>query len=287
MASRATPEPASLGAVLRAAREAAGQSVEQVCATTRLRATLVRDLEQDRLESSGGAVYARGHVRNIANALGIDPAPLVAQFDREQSAREGPEVAPRPVAPPAPRPADPSASLSERVLGIGGLGPAFSPRRERRGPNWALAGSIAVVALVAIVAVGSRGGGGTGPTTVAGLSGAGPTVSPAPAEAVTPAPRPLASAAVAALPASTDAQLRVRTIGGPSWIQVRDATATIFEGVLPDGTTKDFKDPKVLHIVVGNSGAVSLVCSGRDLGPVGGPGKISRFDCSSAGLFAA
>jgi len=74
----------SLGTALRSAREAAGATVEQVSADTRIRVTLIRDLEADRFASSGGAVYARGHLRAIASAVGADPAPLVARFDAEQ-----------------------------------------------------------------------------------------------------------------------------------------------------------------------------------------------------------
>ncbi|MGB8652780.1 MAG: helix-turn-helix transcriptional regulator, partial [Mycobacteriales bacterium] len=78
----------TLGAALRAAREAAGLSIEQVSADTRIRATLVRDLEGDRFASSGGTVYARGHVKSIASTLHTDPAPLLALFDAAQGAPE-------------------------------------------------------------------------------------------------------------------------------------------------------------------------------------------------------
>src|SRR3954468_12570417 len=74
----------TLGAALRAAREAAGLTVEQVSADTRIRATLVRDLEADRFASSGGAVYARGHVKSIASTLKVDAAPLLALFDKAE-----------------------------------------------------------------------------------------------------------------------------------------------------------------------------------------------------------
>ena len=54
-----------------AAREAAGLTVEDVSGETCIRGTLIRDIEADRFASSGAPVYARGHVRAIARAVGV------------------------------------------------------------------------------------------------------------------------------------------------------------------------------------------------------------------------
>ena len=50
--------------------------------------------------------------------------------------------------------------------------------------------------------------------------------------------------------------------------------------MLRNGTVQDFNDAKQLRIVLGNAGAVNIVCSGKDLGPAGGQGKVLRFTCS-------
>ena len=71
----------SIGQTLASAREKAGLTVEQVAAATRIRRTLVMDIERDDFASSGGDFYARGHVRTIAQKVGLDPAPLLAEFD--------------------------------------------------------------------------------------------------------------------------------------------------------------------------------------------------------------
>jgi cytoskeleton protein RodZ len=60
--SAAPAEPLRVGAVLAEARTARGLSVEDVAASTRIRATLVRAIENDDFSRSGGAVYARGHI---------------------------------------------------------------------------------------------------------------------------------------------------------------------------------------------------------------------------------
>ena len=79
----------SIGTTLAAARETAGLSLEDVAAATRIRRTLIMNIEDDDYSACGGDFYARGHLRNIAVAVGLDPAPLLAEFDAAR-----PEAAP-------------------------------------------------------------------------------------------------------------------------------------------------------------------------------------------------
>ena len=260
----------TLGAALRAAREAAGLTVEQVSADTRIRATLVRDLEADQLASSGGAVYARGHVKSIAATLKTDPAPLLALFDKA----DGSVAAELPLA--APEPVATSIGTSDFALSK-----AASLRPERRGPRWGLALGGAAAVLVGLIAVGSlSGGGGTGQQAALGSS---PTPTPGPTQTASqPTPPPDITASK---PPVTGAQLRVRVIGGSSWVSISNATATLFEGILGDGQFKDFRDPSRLKVVIGNSPVVSLNCNGRDSGPVAPNNhRVGHFSCTSAGL---
>ena len=57
---------------LRAAREAAGLSVEQVSQKTNIRAAVIEDLEKNSVDVSGGIAYARGHIRSIAKVIKAD-----------------------------------------------------------------------------------------------------------------------------------------------------------------------------------------------------------------------
>ena len=271
MVSAQSSEAGSLGSDLRAAREASGLTVEQVSAATKIRATLVHDLEADRFESSGGSVYARGHLRSIAVSLGTDPAPLVARFDREDPSGPLPALRIEAVA----------RSGVDRTPASGSpLGVQSGGRVERRGPNWVFAGLGAMALLVVLVVVGSVTGGGSSPAGDA--LGASPT--PSPSRSTTAAPP--APDAVAERPVPTGAELRVRIIGGQSWISVSNAAGRLFEGVLGDGEFKDFKDPTQLKLVVGNAGAVNLVCGGKDVGQAGDRGRVKRFTCSASGLVA-
>jgi len=61
----------SPGAQLRTAREARGLTIEAVAERLRLNAALVLAMEEDRLALLGAPVFARGHLRNYAQLLGV------------------------------------------------------------------------------------------------------------------------------------------------------------------------------------------------------------------------
>jgi len=73
--------PSSFGARLVAARESAGLSVGDMAARLRLHVNQVRALESEDLARLPEAAYVRGFVRSYARSLGIDPAPLVDDFN--------------------------------------------------------------------------------------------------------------------------------------------------------------------------------------------------------------
>src|SRR5256885_9561289 len=66
----------SIGESLAEARRQAGLTVGQVSHQTRIRESIIRDIEQDDFSACGGDFYARGHIRSIAAVVGTDPVPL-------------------------------------------------------------------------------------------------------------------------------------------------------------------------------------------------------------------
>ena len=110
----------SIGEVLADARCRLGLSVSAVSRRTRIRPTIIWGIEQDDYSACGGDFYVRGHIRAIAGAVGVDPAPLIHQFDAaHQTAEEDSTalVALHPAAPSRPRPPN-------RVAWIAALGVA-------------------------------------------------------------------------------------------------------------------------------------------------------------------
>ncbi|SCD30799.1 Helix-turn-helix domain-containing protein [Streptomyces sp. BpilaLS-43] len=110
----------SIGHVLQQARIAAGLTVEEVSSSTRVRIPIVHAIETDDFSRCGGDVYARGHIRMLAQAVRLDPDPLIAQYDAEHGGSPAPPrrrrcsrrsgSAPSPVAPTGPRPWSPPSS---------------------------------------------------------------------------------------------------------------------------------------------------------------------------------
>ena len=73
----------SIGDTLAEARRQAGLTITQVSQQTRIRESIVRAIEQGDFSPCGGDFYARGHIRSIAEVVGIDPVPLIREYDEE------------------------------------------------------------------------------------------------------------------------------------------------------------------------------------------------------------
>jgi cytoskeletal protein RodZ len=114
----------SIGDTLADARRQAGLTITQVSQRTCIRETIIRGIERGDFSACGGDFYARGHIRSIARAVGVDDEELIREYDAQHGA------------PQAIRAAD-----------------VFEPAtpikiKERRRPNWSLA-MILVLAVVA------------------------------------------------------------------------------------------------------------------------------------------
>jgi len=114
----------SIGDSLAAEREQAGLTVAQVSQQTRIRETIIRNIEHDDFTACGGDFYARGHIRSIARASGADPEPLIREYDALYGA--------------------PSTVTAQDVFE-----PSAPIRmRQRRGPNWSAAMALALALIV-------------------------------------------------------------------------------------------------------------------------------------------
>lgn len=73
----------SVGRSLADARLAAGLTLDDVAAQTKIRPSILAAMESDDFSGCGGDVYARGQLRSIAHVLGIDPDDVLARFDAQ------------------------------------------------------------------------------------------------------------------------------------------------------------------------------------------------------------
>ncbi|MDT0305592.1 helix-turn-helix domain-containing protein [Streptomyces sp. DSM 44917] len=245
----------SVGRILQQARIEAKLTVDEVSSSTRVRIPIVHAIEQDDFSRCGGDVYARGHIRSLAKAVGADADELIELFNAQQGA------------PPPP-------------LSSGPLFEAERIRPEPRRPNWTAAMVAAIVAVIGFVGFTFFSGGDSeDPGTVAERSEAGPPTADPEEEAreePTPEPEPSESA-VAAVPADR-VTVRATAEGGSSWISARDSNGgTLFEGVLQEGDSETFTDEEQIDLVLGNAGAVRLHVNGRPIEDVFEMGQVERL----------
>ncbi|GAA0917065.1 helix-turn-helix domain-containing protein [Streptomyces thermoalcalitolerans] len=248
----------SVGRALQQARIAAGKTVEDISNATRVRAAIVRAIEADDFTPCGGDVYARGHIRTLAKAVGLDPAPLLAQYETMSGGR------------PAPTPAAPLFE-AERI------------RPERRGPNWTAAMVAAIVVVIGFVGF-TAFKGDSGSTTAKEQV----TENPAPTADRTDPPEPKSSkpadpkpepsdSAIAAAP-QDKVTVRVSATNGRSWISAKDHNGRmLFDGLLNKGETKTFQDSTKINLILGDAGAVQLYVNGKKIEDQFQPGAVERL----------
>lgn len=108
------------GTRLRRAREAAGLSMEDIAARTKIAERHIAAIEEDRFSDLAGKTYAVGFSRSFARAVGLDEAEI-AQAVRDQLAAEAEEYWPTPKADTF-EPGDPARVPPARLAWIAGLG---------------------------------------------------------------------------------------------------------------------------------------------------------------------
>lgn len=118
----------TIGDALAAGRRQAGMTVTQVGQRTCIRETIIRGIERDDFSGCGGDFYARGHIRSIAQAVNIDPEPLVAEYDATIGA-------PKAIS---------AADVFQPVTPV--------RLKERRKPNWTAAMALALLAIAGVFA---------------------------------------------------------------------------------------------------------------------------------------
>lgn len=218
----------SIGDTLARARQDAGLSITQVSQRTRIRETIIRGIEDDDFSACGGDFYARGHIRSVAKAVGVDPVPLVQEYDEAH----------------------------------GGLGPVsaaevFEPAtpikiRERRPPNWSAAMALAVAAVIvyAVVLAFTR-------TPHHLTNAAGQERRPAVTASARPSPTPTASAqqrsVLVQLAATEDC-----------WVGVYRADGTMqSQAYISAGTTRSWNFTHRVSMEIGNPGGIVLTVNGH------------------------
>ena len=81
-----------VGSELRSARHARGLSLDQVTGVTKISASVLRAIESNAFDTIPGGLFTRGYLRAYAQAVGVDPQPIVERYRAEFEPPEPPEV---------------------------------------------------------------------------------------------------------------------------------------------------------------------------------------------------
>ncbi|MSY00034.1 MAG: DUF4115 domain-containing protein, partial [Actinobacteria bacterium] len=75
----------SLGQFMQGARESAGLSIDELASRVSVRPGLLIEMEKNKFVNCGGDTYARGHLRNIAVHIFVEPQTLIDLYNEEHS----------------------------------------------------------------------------------------------------------------------------------------------------------------------------------------------------------
>lgn len=261
-----------IGDALREAREAQGRSVEDAARSVRARTGQLQALEDERFDSFGGEVYAKGFLRSYAVELGLDPEPLIATYRREVSKEAG----------------SASSNMVVPVKTAGGP-------RATTPPAWAAWALVAVVVVAGIVFLGL-----IGPTTpdtpddesVVGTppasapnatddesedddddAGTNSDEEPEPQTDPEPDPEPEFEGVEVVLALEAD-----------SWMRVTVDGAVIMEEVVNAGQTRRYEAEAEVIVRLGNAGGVRAQYNGEDIGSAGSSGEVVEIRFTPEGF---
>jgi cytoskeleton protein RodZ len=234
----------TLGSMISKARIDARLSIEDLSSSTNIRVALLRDIEANNFANCGGDTYARGHIRNIAQRLGLDPQIFLTVYEDEQMQVD--------------------RSMQEMLVETN----AMKQPDEVRKVSWKVLvaislGSLCIAGLVQIIVSNT-----SSPNIPAPVASASAT----PSDSATPVAVPSEEATITT---GTGVEVIITASRAKSWLFVSDAAGrTLFSGQISTGVTKTFSSESQLNFKIGNAGGVDLVVNGKKIDSVGADGEV-------------
>ena len=231
---------------LKAAREAAGLTVEQVSKKTNIRIGVIEDLEKNSVEVCGGIAYARGHIRSIARVIKADGDLLVAAIEAAQNIDSRKII----------------DQLYDNNI-------ADRPKEKKVMKFSTLAAAAAIILGIGFVISIALGNASTTKSKIE----------------ITPSQSATPTTSESATPTTAGAvNLTFTGVNGKTWVGIIDATGKqVFDGQIKSGETQSFTNANSLKVTIGNAAAVKVTLNGTDLGVAGGYGEVLHVNYTSTG----
>lgn len=240
----------TLGRTIRDAREASRMSIEALSDATSIRIGLLTEMEANNFSHCGGDTYARGHLRNIANRIGIEPQILIDLYN-DQHAVESQRI---------------QDSLAENNV--------INVPREEKTLSWKIPafGSLAILAIVAIIQIVISNQSST-PSPQPSISAtSSTTTSPSPSVS----PSDSSSAAPSATATHGPVTLVVSAPRGNSYIDIIVDGKDVEKGSIFQGETKKYQGTTAISIYFSNPAGLDVTVNGKLLAPLGGQNEEVR-----------
>lgn len=295
---------ASLGDMLRAAREERGISLPDAERETKIRLKYLSAMEDDNPAAMPGPTYARGFLRNYAAYLGLDPNEAVELFEEQSQPTRDKIKAARGHAPARTVPNPATEKISIQPLSTERI-----DTRVRYGSQYIALSLLAIPLIIVFYFVYNAYAGPRSqtppipqltprpatPTKLAALTvvvegpvtGAfnTPTVYVPASPSVVSGTLPISQTAggvitstapltptAAAVPAAADITVRVDTTRD-AWMSVLVDGVQRFSGTLPKGATREWKGRNTIQVRTGRADSVRVTVNGADRGFMGAPGR--------------
>ena len=242
----------TLGSTIRDAREAVRLSLESLSESTSIRMGLLSEMENNNFAHCGGDTYARGHLRNIAAKVGIDPQVFIDLYNEEHSTEHR---------------AIQDLLAENNVMQV---------PREQKKISWKVPASFSLVILVVIavtqIVISNQSNTTSTAPQVEVSQSATPTASATVAQSPTPSPTSSASTVTRSGPIT----LSIVAARGNSYIDIIVDGKRAIKGSLFQGDSKSFSGNTAISIYLSNPAGLDLTLNGKALAPLGGQNEEVR-----------
>jgi cytoskeletal protein RodZ len=229
------------------ARKDAGLSIDDLSAATNIRGTLLREMESNNFSQCGGETYARGHLRNIAIKLNVEPQIFLTAFEDEQM------------------------HVDRTMQDLLVENSVMREPKEARKVSWKVLVTISIASLFV-----------AGLAQIIVSNDSAPDIPVAVEESATPTASPEATTATEVVPTEEPTvstgqgvEVIINAVRAKSWLFVSDSSGRVlFSGQIPQGVTKTFSSDAQLNLKIGNAGGVDVSVNGKKIDSLGVDGQV-------------
>ena len=238
----------NLGEVLASARATSRLSLEDLASLTSIRPGLLSEMEKNNFAHCGGDIYARGHLRNIAPKIGLDPHQLIELYNEEHSLE--------------------SRSINEMLVENN----VARVPHEKKNLSWKVpaAFSIAIVLVLAVVQIViSNVNSDTTPRPIA-------TASVSPTSSTSPIASEPSDATTLSPAVGDGVEMVIAALRGNSRIDIVIEGVHVFKGSIFQGESKTFTSATSISVYFSNPAGLDVSINGEALPPLGGQNEEVR-----------